>query len=337
MSALLSDTWSTAAVAGRIAGHFDGAPSTGALDAFESRLLASADWITNHLECFRANFGAEPGELDVKALGELALTYAWIHRLRGRLGPISVPIDAGLDRWRAFLAQECEKAMFAELPRKRPAQGCFLLFAYLCLRSTGYRWSYHEETLRRMHLRGYPHASEALPYRELDRQYMFWMSGWLEREPPWHRLYRRTCVGRTRAPLYLDYVSAYSVTHTIFYLTDFGHRRPAFAEKESVRVRDVVEYLLIHYWRLGNWDLVGELLINLECLEATDSCIYAECSTAFQAVWLSDGAVVGDAAGQSAPPHAHSLSGGAAQFKCYYHTTLVGALYCAVVLSRARS
>jgi len=340
MNDFLDDTLSTATadVGLGIADHVQERHSTASPQALESRLLASADWITNHLQFFSAKFGADPGELNVKGLGELALTYAWMHRWSGRLESISAPINAALNRWRAFVAQECENAMFAELPRKRPAQGCFLLFAYLCLRSTGYRWSYHEETLRRMHRRGFPAASEALPYRVLDREYILWMSGWLEREPPWRSLYRRTCMGRARTAFYLDYVSAYSVTHTIFYMTDFGHRPPSFAEKELARIQDLVEYLLIHYWRLGNWDLVGELLINLECLGvAADSSIYAECSTAFQSVWLDDGALPPDAANPGVAKHSHSPLEAAALFKRHYHTTLVGALYCTMALSRARS
>jgi hypothetical protein len=337
MNDLLEDTdWVVTAEAHPL-DPLDRRPAPGCGSTLESRLLASVHWITRHLPLFNAERDAEPGDVNVKALGELALSYAWIHGWKHRLGSIAAALDDPMERWLAFAARQCESAVYAEKPRKQPALGCLLLFAYLCLRSTGYRWTYHEGTLRFMHRRGYPAASEALPYRVLDRQYILWRSGWSTREPAWASLYRRTCLGRARGPLYLDYVSAYSVTHTILYLTDFGHRPPAITQSELGRIRDVVEYLLIHYWRLGNWDLVGELLINLECLGITNSSLYAECAAAFQAAWLEDGAVSPDAAGSYASKWIDTPQQAAARFKRYYHTTLVGALYCAVTLGRQQS
>ena len=58
----------------------------------------------------------------------------------------------------------------------------------------------------------------------------------------------------------LDDEAAYAITHTLFYLTDFGGRGAALSHRQRERAVDLVEVLLLHYWRTGRWDLVGELL-----------------------------------------------------------------------------
>jgi hypothetical protein len=155
-------------------------------------------------------------------------------------------------------------------------------------------------------------------------------------------LYQTTTLARAHCIAYLNRDDAYSITHTIFYLTDFGNRPLPFDDYEKTRIKEIVEALLIHYWRTSYWDLVGELLINLECLKMTNSICYTGSSNAFQRAWLEDGAV---------PPHpieSEADSGDAtsndkrsdaavASFWRHYHTTLVGALYCALTISLQQS
>lgn len=188
---------------------------------------------------------------------------------------------------------------------------------------------------------GYPDASETLPYKVLDRKYFLWKSGWLKREPAWQYLCRHTRLARARKVHYFDDLSAYSVTHTIFYLTDFGHCALGVTDNEQSRIRDLVECLLVHYWRTGHWDLVGELLISLECLGNVNSIIYAGGTNAFQSAWLDNGAIPPVAGKREPGPSTASPTGPPddpqSLFRLYYHTTLVGALYCSVALGRLRS
>jgi hypothetical protein len=299
--------------------------------ALEEKLQACVDWTTLRLADFSAREKGTSGELRIKALAELAVAYCWMHSWDNYLPASARNAMLG---WRSFLQEECENAAYGELARKRPSQAYHVLIPYLCLRASGYRWPYHDETLSRIAELGYPFASETLPYRVLDQSYFLWKSGWLKREPAWRRLCRQTTLARARSILYLDDVAAYSVTHTIFYLTDFGHRSLDIADQEPRRTRDLLDCLLIHYWRTGHWDLVGELLTCLACLRYSNSVIYAEASFAFERAWHE----VIKSSGNQLATHLTSSTGSQEDplnsFFRTYHTTLVLALSCTLALRR---
>jgi hypothetical protein len=60
------------------------------------------------------------------------------------------------------------KATLREAARRYPAQAFYLLVPHLSLQSSGYRSTYHEETLRLVHRWGYPAVTEMVPYRVLN-------------------------------------------------------------------------------------------------------------------------------------------------------------------------
>ena len=152
-------------------------------------------------------------------------------------------------------------------------------------------------------------------------------------------------MARAHCIAYLDRDDAYSITHTLFYLTDFGNRPLPLPDSEQTRINEIIEALLVHYWRTSYWDLVGELLINLECLNMGKSVCYTGSANAFQQAWLKNGAVPPHPI-ESKPDHVDPTNNekGADEDKSadertkffwrHYHTTLVGVLYCALTLSR---
>ncbi|MDQ0577844.1 DUF6895 family protein [Streptomyces rishiriensis] len=82
----------------------------------------------------------------------------------------------------------------------------------------------------------------------------------------WEQLTRATWLGSTPPPWYIDWMTGYAVTHTVFHLTDWGRRPDGLPE-------DVASYLArwLPVWtdiwtENGQWDLVGELLIISMCL-----------------------------------------------------------------------
>jgi hypothetical protein len=280
----------------------------------------------------------------------VAIAYAWLLQSRNKISPLAncAALQTSLELWRRFIIGECQKRPYAEAARRYPAQAFYLLMPYLALRSSGYRSTYYEETLRLVHRWGYPAVTEMVPYRVLDCQYFRWKSGSTKREPSWEPLYKRTTLARAHCIAYLNRDDAYSITHALFYLTDFGNRRLLLPDSERIRIKQIIEALLVHYWRTSDWDLVGELLINLECLNMGKSVCYTGSSNAFQRAWLKNGAV---------PPHPierepnhvdptkHNDKGADEDkaageptkfFWRHYHTTLVGVLYCALTLSRQR-
>jgi hypothetical protein len=182
-----------------------------------------------------------------------------------------------------------------------------------------------------------------VPYRALEREHALWKSGWTRDEPSWRRLARATVLLQCDNPAAFDDEGAYSVTHTLFYLTDFGNREAPLRRSERDRAVDTVECLLLHYWRIGHWDLVGELLVNLNCLRKRGSPIYEAAARAYHAAWRDDGSVPGTQRAMRASRGrevAGPRDGGKAAtrkasrpFRLRYHPTLVAVLYCATAIN----
>jgi hypothetical protein len=295
----------------------------------------SLRWLTANLEAFDPCPGGRLEEWGVKAFGELALVYACL-REWDRPG-----LSEHLPAWRSFLVDRCEDPIFAQRARKGPATAFAYLVPYLMLRSTGYRSGCHEETLALLARRKLLRAPELVPYRLMEREHALWKSGWMRREPAWRRLARATPLLRCRSLALLDDEAAYSATHTLFYLTDFGNREADLGPVELERAADTVECLLVHYVRIGHWDLVGELLVNLHSLRRWGSPICEAAARAYHAAWRDDGTVPGTR--DEAPTKGREAGAGRGPgrrwtkasplFRQRYHPTLVAVLYCAAALN----
>ncbi len=197
---------------------------------------------------------------------------------------------------------------------------------YLSLRSGGYRNEYYERILTEYDENGYLNGLEELPFRKLDREHALWKSGWRNTSPQWYQLFKATTLAKKTNPIYLNTIDAYSVTHTLFYLTDFGNQQPPFDEDEKKDCSMLIEYLLIHYMRMGNYDLVGELLIAAECIGVYDVTIYNKALTYFKSAIRTDGAIPCDRDIQ-VQFNSSNLSSESEVFDNCYHTTLVSLLY----------
>ena len=306
----------------------------GALQGGAGRSLR---WLSANLEAFAPCPEGRLEEWGVKAFGELALVYAYLQEW-------SHPALAEhLPAWRSFLVERSDDPVFAQRARKSPATALAYLIPYLMLRSTGHRSAYHEDTLALLGRRNLLRAAELVPYRVMEREHALWKSGWARQEPRWRRLARATPLLRCDSLALLDDDAAYSATHTLFYLTDFGNREADLSPAELDRAVDTVECLLLHYVRTGHWDLVGELLVNLNSLRRCGSPIYEAAVRAYHAAWRPDGTVPGTR--REAGPSPERAAAGARRqrdgrgakvsrlFRRRYHPTLVAVLYCATALN----
>lgn len=290
----------------------------------------SVDWLTSKLNDFSPlrNGRAEPFYL--KAFAELTLVYVHLQQCK------QPHLRDRLLIWRGFITGHCENPIYAQGPRKQPIIAFTYLMPYLLLRSIGYRSAYYEETLDQLRRRDYLRSMELVPYRVLDREYMLWKSGYSLSKPPWRKLYHATALGQGLGPLCFDDEATYSLTHTLFYLTDFGDSRGPFSSAEFQWIGSVAECLLLHYWRVGHWDLVGELLVALNCLGSCSSLIYTRAAAAFESTWQIDGSIPAkrEFAGQVEATKKLQKEEPKVQFCNCYHTTLVGVLYCATAIGR---
>ncbi|MDK9495877.1 hypothetical protein QEZ40_007363 [Streptomyces katrae] len=124
---------------------------------------------------------------------------------------------------------------------------------------------------------------------------------------------------------------AYGVTHTAFYLGDFGRTVPGLDGPALAHARDLVDRLLVHCVEHDRWDLAAELvltqyILGSEPLDTPSGAAAVECLVRAQ---RSDGAIPGRSAALRADPSAPA----AEFFAKAYHTTLVTALMALVVSS----
>ncbi|MBW5483984.1 DUF6895 family protein [Streptomyces bambusae] len=124
---------------------------------------------------------------------------------------------------------------------------------------------------------------------------------------------------------------AYAVTHTAFYLGDFGRTAPGLDGSALAHARDLVDRLLVHCVEHDRWDLAAELVLTQyvlgsEPLDTPSGAAAVECLVRAQ---RPDGAIPGRSAALRADPAAP----GGEFFRMAYHTTLVTALMALVVSS----
>ena len=288
----------------------------------------SLDWLSRNLDRFAPLAGGRPDEFRLKAFTELAFLYSYLHQWP------DLTFGDAVRPWFGFIEAWCAVPALAQMPRKQRNVALGYLLPYLMLRATGYRCDYHEETLEVLQRSNDLKPVELVPYRALEREHALWRSGLLRREPAWKRLADATLLRRPPSPLGVDDEGAYAITHTLFYLTDLGNRPAPLTPEQRQDAVDLVETTLVHYWRIGNWDLVGELLTNLNCLDAGASAIYAGASSAYVQAWGTDGAVL---AKRLAPDSDQgTVTSDEDTFRARYHPTLVGVLYCATALNGIR-
>lgn len=128
---------------------------------------------------------------------------------------------------------------------------------------------------------------------------------------------------------------AYALTHTAFYLGDFGRTDPGLTGDVTAHARDLVRRLLNHCVTHDRWDLAAELLLTefilgTDPLRTPSGAAAVECLARAQ---LPDGSIPG----RSAALRATGSDTAAEFFGKAYHTTLVTALMALIVSSERAS
>jgi hypothetical protein len=124
---------------------------------------------------------------------------------------------------------------------------------------------------------------------------------------------------------------AYALTHTAFYLGDFGRTAPGLGGGALAHARDLVARLLRHSVEHDLWDLAAELVLTQfvlgsEPLDTPEGAAAVECLVRAQ---RPDGALPGRSAALAEEPSATPGE----FFAKAYHTTLVTALTALIVAS----
>lgn len=168
------------------------------------------------------------------------------------------------------------------------------------------------------------------PFRLLDIAYSLGRVGVAYELPNWHELYVQTIAAKAKGLAYLSNYDLYSITHTIFYLTDMGQRTADdVIQGSSQRLCELVQKLLGVVLRDKDWDLTAEFLLCWSFLGIPLNSVM--CEVAWQQLvlaQLADGAVPSpsfDPAAEDQNKGNVTLSETGYRFFNCYHTTLVAA------------
>jgi hypothetical protein len=129
----------------------------------------------------------------------------------------------------------------------------------------GYRHEKLEQLLRHLHTLRSTHVVEMVPNRQLAVANAARIVG-LDDHRDLPALTSATWLGTTPEPWAIDWTTAYYMTHTVFHLTDWGHARDRLPDPLPAYLRDWLPVWVQVWKEIGQWDLVGELLIVDACL-----------------------------------------------------------------------
>ncbi|MFE3864514.1 DUF6895 family protein [Streptomyces goshikiensis] len=248
---------------------------------------------------------------------------AFLVGLRARLD------DAPLDGDYAAILEQVEEVARQPSYQEMIArdESALLLYAgtYAALRLCGREDAEFKRIIQQATQGGYSAAFERVPYRQLDLLHTLYLCGIEHDLPSMDDVLPFTILCRRPNVLKLADRDVYAITHTIFYVTDFGLREPVWPRGyhpgEGV---ELLEALLVLAEARANADLVGELLCCLYCLGVTDSHA-ADRAWAFLESVQEDSGRVNGPEGILHP----GIDGGDNHFRSWaegYHTTIVAAL-----------
>ena len=262
----------------------------------------SLSWLTARLEHFAPGSPGVPRETLVKRCTELALVTAYLRAwVADGLLPAQ-PFAQHADAWREALQARCQAPGEARIALQDASQSLYHAQPYLWLRAGGYRLRSWEQALAGLSERG------ARP-RSVGVLHCLWKAG-LIGEPDWNEALKRWLAAWGDQPAARDR-DAYRISHAAFYITDFGCQEAPVARADRDRLEALAVELLGRALAQERWDLVGELLIALACLDHQDP-LQEAAARPFEVGWRPD-----DGAGD-------------AVFRRHHHTVMVDVLRCAV-------
>jgi hypothetical protein len=164
----------------------------------------------------------------------------------------------------------------------------------IALRRCGFGNHCYPELMQRVLKQGYASAVEVVPYRALDFRYMLDCGGCEHTFASYSDIYKNTLLSKTPSVAYLTDEDAYAITHTLFYISDFGARPPDVIPPEQLpAVQRLTTSLLGVYLRSCNWDLVAEILVSCRCLNWRPNCLFEAAWSGLLGAQLANGAVPG--------------------------------------------
>lgn len=200
--------------------------------------------------------------------------------------------------------------------------------AYAALAPAGTPEDLREAALARLKAEGYLLPLMKTPYRQLEIRYFADMANAEHSIEPYRELAGKSLLARLPAsPVGPN--EAYLLTHTVFYLSDFGCRDLDLPDDVRDRAERFTRSMLDSCVRQNLWDLTAELIVATAVLGGGS----AGTPSGLAGIRCLAQAQLGNGAmpGASAADRARSSQGAAEFFGKAYHTTVVTALMALIV------
>jgi hypothetical protein len=284
---------------------------------------AAIEWTVSNLRFFNpySETSASAEHRKVKAALELALISACWTRL-----------DAGggrLDEATALIQMLWQLPDFQQLISSQPDHAGQYELIYAALAPAGIDAGLRDAALARLEASGHLLAAGKSAYTRLETRFYADKAGARHELPSYEELIEQNILVRLPEKVPVTITEAYTITHSSFYVSDFGFRRPALAPQACERARHLVSEMLDYCAGQDMWDLTAELLITLACLGANPLDMPAGLAglRCLRRAQLPDGAIPGRSAAQR--PEASASA--AEFFHKSYHTTLAVILMSVIV------
>ena len=215
---------------------------------------------------------------------------------------------------------------YANVARKNIERAHHVLLPYLLLRVAGFQHRHLDASVEIAVQEGTIEGPEKTPHRQLDVNYFLGeakLTVSAAKDPV------QTMFDRRFSPLRLSVDDVYALTHIIFYETRFGTRSSSMRNC-SKDLAELLNGLLVHFARIGPWDLLGELLICANCIPGCSQQIREHCTARFWSAQSERGFFYPSKVAQQ---RLVSSAKDKAIFKDCYHTTLVWMLLYASISS----
>ncbi|MEU8677880.1 hypothetical protein [Streptomyces sp. NPDC048560] len=305
--------------------------------SLEQLSSGALDWLGRNLDHFDPFSPSARSATHGKA--KAALELALLCHCAARSGAVPEALGGAIALVRKLWQDPDFPRLFEEVPDHAPTYGLI----YAALAPDGI-----DDTERRAALARLspdllsPHGKS--PYRRIEIRYYADKAGIRHGMEPYAELLPRSPLvalpaagslgsdgpaAQDAAPLATP--EAYALTHTGFYLGDFGRTPPGLTGSAMAHARALVSRMLDHCVGHDRWDLAAELLLTQFILGSdprgtAPGAAAVECLIRAQ---RSDGAMPGRSAALAAPSSAPPGE----FFRKAYHTTLVTALMALIVSS----
>jgi hypothetical protein len=164
------------------------------------------------------------------------------------------------------------------------------------------------------------------PFRVIELRYFVDWGSFRHAFPDYGSLFEQTWLaGVDPGPSGVTVDDVYAATHTIFYVTDFGRELPTFlGTTRREEIRALLGRCLDPLVESRHWDLVAELLLSLQCLQAGGTSDWERAWQALHDAQDPSGAFFEGPSGTRLQPGGRELE--PSEFLTLYHRVLAVAL-----------